>query len=68
MKITVIPTFQAGDGRVLQFVKVTGVPGFSHKVIIDGVATREWLADDFKPSAKAALFFLTKLGGVMRAA
>ena len=60
MKVTPVPTFRADDGRLIQFIKASGAPGFSHRVIIDGCMTPWWLADDFKPSVKSALFFLTK--------
>lgn len=53
------PTFAAEDGRVLQFVPIKNVPGFSHRVTINGLAA-DYLGDNAKPSAKSAEFFLGK--------
>ena len=61
MKITRIPTYKADDGRVVTFHRLNGngVPGFTHRVAIDGVG-RDWLSVEFKPSIEAAAYYLEK--------
>ena len=44
----------------VEFVKLAQqTPGWSHRVVIDGVA-KDWLADTAKPGMKAARFFFEK--------
>jgi hypothetical protein len=54
-----IPTFEASDGTLIQFIRVNGAPGFSHRVLINREA-KDWLGLGFTPSAKAAEFFHEK--------
>lgn len=54
-----IPKFVAEDGTTVEFFPVDDVPGFTHRVVIDGQAVREWLGRG-RPSAKAARFFYEK--------
>ncbi len=53
-----IPTYKSG-GNTVQFYRVSDVPGFTHRVIFNGVAVG-WLAHDHKPNRKAAQFFAEK--------
>lgn len=54
-KITVRKLYSDGK-RTLEFVKVKRVPGFSHRVVIDGIAVN-WLANTHKPGVVAARFY-----------
>lgn len=54
-----IPKFIAEDGTTIEFHPVNDVPGFTHRVVINGQAVRDWLGHG-KPSAKAAHFFYDK--------
>lgn len=45
------------DGTTVTFVKVTGVPGYTHKVMINGNGPVAWLSDNFHPSTENAEFF-----------
>lgn len=50
---------RATEERTVEFVPLTSsVPGFTHRVLIDGIA-RDWLGYG-KPSADAAEYFLRK--------
>lgn len=53
-----VSKFVAGDGTTVEFVPVSGVPGYTHRVAINGAA-RDWLGHG-QPSVKAAKFFLEK--------
>ena len=44
--------------RSVEFIPITGVPGFTHRVVIDDMP-RDWLGYG-KPSAHAAEYFLRK--------
>lgn len=59
-----IPKFEAEDGTTVEFRPVNDVPGFTHRVIINGVAVRDWLGRG-KPSADAARFFFDKHAGAL---
>ncbi len=52
---TVGPVIEA---RIVDFVPVDNVPGFTHRVLIDELP-RDWLGYG-KPSARAAEYFLRK--------
>lgn len=54
-----IPTFEASDGTIIQFIRTQGAPGFSHRVLLNREA-KDWLGYGFAPSAKAAAFFHEK--------
>lgn len=51
--------YERDDGATLEFIKVRSVPGFSHRVIINGVP-RDWLGDHTTPNETNAVFFLDK--------
>lgn len=53
--ITVRKVYSDG-ARSLEFIKIKNVPGFSHRVVIDGVAVN-WLANTHKPGVVAAKFY-----------
>ncbi len=55
-----IPTYRSEAGDTIQFFPVNNVPGFTHRVVINGQATRDFLGDHVKPSAKHAEFFFAK--------
>lgn len=57
-KIISIPTFMIGD-RVIQFWPVKNVPGWTHRVTINGQAC-DWLSGAFKPNRKTAAFYSEK--------
>lgn len=59
MKFTRVIKFRAEDNSTVEFLPATDVPGFTHRVVINGVATRDWLGHG-KPNAKAAAFFYDK--------
>ena len=52
-----IPTFADTHGNVVVFRRVADVPGFTHRVIVNQVATG-WLASSHKPNATNAKYFL----------
>ncbi len=45
----------------LAFVPTDGAPGYTHRVLLDGTATKMWLSDTHKPDANAARYFAEKL-------
>ena len=55
-----IPTYRNEAGDTIQFFPVNDVPGFTHRVVINGQGTRDFLGDHVKPSAKHAEFFFQK--------
>jgi hypothetical protein len=57
-----IHMFQDAAGNTVVFRPVQRVPGFTHRVIVNQVATG-WLASGFKPNAKHAVYFLTQAQG-----
>lgn len=54
--VQVFTTYVHPDGRKLRFHPVKGVPGFTHRVSIDGIAMG-WLGEHVKPSKLTAMFF-----------
>lgn len=52
-----IPYFADKHGNTVVFRKVSNVPGFTHRVVVNMVATG-WLASTHKPNAKNAAYFL----------
>lgn len=54
-----VPYFTDNEGNVVIFRKVSGVVGFTHKVIVNG-QTGGWLATGNRPSARHALYFLER--------
>jgi hypothetical protein len=58
-KMQAIPTYESADGTVIQFRCIDDMPGFSHRVTVDGVA-KDWLSNECKPSAKVAEYFYGK--------
>jgi hypothetical protein len=57
-----VPTFLAGDGRIIQFFPLTDRvlrQSSTHRVVVDGLAV-DWLGRGFWPSRKSAQFFLDK--------
>ena len=53
-------TYVDGTHKVT-FVKVPNVPGFTHKVLVDGHNVA-WLSDSHRPSCQNAEFFAEKYG------
>lgn len=56
--MTIRKVYLDGDNQVW-FAKVQNVPGFTHRVILNGVAV-DWLSSESKPSKATAAFFLAK--------
>jgi hypothetical protein len=54
-----LPTYVSPNGVRIEFHSISDVPGFSHRVFVNGIG-RDWLGDEFKPSAKVAQYFLEK--------
>lgn len=54
-----IDYFADKAGNTVVFRKIRNVPGFTHRVIVNQVATG-WLASGFKPTAKHAAYFLAE--------
>ena len=57
--MTPIHSYRADNGDVILFHPSSGVPGFTHRVIINGRAI-DWLGDHMRPSTNAAVYFWTK--------
>lgn len=57
-KMRLVPRYWDGEHAVT-FVAVSDVPGFTHRVILDGVAV-DWLARSHRPGAKAAEYYRDK--------
>ena len=57
-KVATIPTFLI-DGLLVSFFPKPHMVGYSHKVIINGVA-RDWLSDHIRPNQKTAVYFYEK--------
>lgn len=55
MKTIKIHVYQRGTDR-LEFLPWRGLPGFTHRVILNGVATQRWLGLG-RPSVQAAEYF-----------
>ena len=43
--------------ETVDFIPYNNVPGWTHRIAINGVLTKLWLSDTHKPSAKTAEFF-----------
>jgi hypothetical protein len=55
-----VRTIYCEGSDTVEFVKLNGnAPGFSHRVVINGVAV-DWLGSHVRPSKTAAKFFLGK--------
>jgi len=55
-----IPTFKDHNNKIIvQFVPITNVPGFTHRVTMNGAAYA-WLGDNAKPNRKSAEYFLDR--------
>jgi hypothetical protein len=52
-----IPYFTDAAGNTVVFHRVHTIPGFTHRVVVNNVATG-WLAVGYKPNAKHATYFL----------
>lgn len=50
-----------GDTQIIDFIPMTGCPGFSHRVARNGQLTSKWLGDSFSPSETSALDMLDML-------
>lgn len=59
--IKVRKVYQKPDGTTVEFVPVKNVPGFSHRVILNGKPV-DWLTDKVKPSLKTAEYYFEKHG------
>jgi hypothetical protein len=55
VKVRKLYEFSEGP-KTVEFVPVANVPGFTHRVIVDG-EPRSWLGDSFHPSVKTARYF-----------
>ena len=51
--------YQHDDGATLEFVPIKNVPGFSHRVILNGKPV-DWLSNTSKPSVKVAQYYFEK--------
>lgn len=63
MAMREVPTYRDDCGNMVVFVKFASdynMPGFTHRVIVNRTSVG-FLKEGFKPSAKAADFFLQKL-------
>lgn len=45
---------------VVTFIPCGGAPGFTHRIYINGLWTGSWLAQEFKPNGKNAIYFVEK--------
>jgi hypothetical protein len=59
MKLTNIPKYRAEDGTTIEYAPVKDAPGFSHRVLINGIPV-DWQGNHRKPSKKSAVYFLEK--------
>lgn len=61
IEIKYVPTYHVGSTDVLQFLPLPkrGVPGFTHRVILNGVSV-DWLGDNASPSLKTARYYAVK--------
>lgn len=67
MKATRQKIYTAEDKYIVKFVDVDNVPGWNYKVFIyvkhDGKVkfiAKDWLGNDFRPSAKNASYYIEK--------
>lgn len=60
MKIKEIKKFIDDSGNSIEFIP-NPIPGYSHRVILNGISTRKWLSSEHKPNKKTAEFFLKEL-------
>jgi len=64
MKIERKVIFVDENGRQIEFIPLSKIykqktPGFTHRVIMNGIAI-DWLSDEYKPGYKASEFFFDK--------
>lgn len=64
MKLVEIKTYRAEGLCTLEFVPVERVPGYSHRVVIDGVMQGLWLPEGQRPDRKHAIFFMRVWGAL----
>jgi hypothetical protein len=55
-----IPTYHDENGNKVEFFPVNELPGFTHRVVINGVFAKDYLGDHCAPSAKVAKFYFEK--------
>ena len=60
MKTISIPGYMC-NGVMIQFHPHDGAPGFTHRVVINGIP-KDWLGDHKRPSAAMAAFYAVKHG------
>ena len=54
-----IPTYEDKAGNIIQFRTIHNIPGFSYRVVRNGLAV-DWLRNDQRPSAKVAAYYAEK--------
>ena len=59
MRFKRIVAYSSPAGRV-DFIPVSDMPGFTHRVAINNELKRDWLGRGFRPNTRAAKFFLQK--------
>lgn len=63
MKLTRIPKFLTPYGTV-EFVPVDDTPGHSHRMVIEGQATKIWVPSESKLDTKTVVFFVRVWGAL----
>jgi len=55
----VIKFVETETQTTVEFYPKDKTPGFTHRVVINGIS-KDWLGDNAKPNAKSAAFFFNK--------
>jgi hypothetical protein len=58
-------THDDGSHGTIDFIPVDNVPGWTHRIAIDGTLTKSWLSESHKPNAETARFFIEKHNGAI---
>lgn len=59
-EIVEIKKYVFADGNVVEMFPIKDVIGYTHRIIINGVSVRSWLAHHQKPSKDVARYFYNK--------
>lgn len=57
MKISIIPKYSTPYGSI-EFVPVSDLPGYSHRIAFNGALMKLWLSSNKRPSVETATFFV----------
>jgi hypothetical protein len=59
LPIKIVPTYHIGSADILQFFPIDKTPGFTHRVVLNGLAV-DYLGDNNRPSVAVCRYYIEK--------